>query len=76
MVITEANKFVAEVHDRMPVILEAADFEQWERGEVKDAAALMKSAGEDVLQKWPVSRIVNSSRASDDASLIQAVEVA
>jgi len=25
------NKFVAEVHDRMPVILEAKDFEQWER---------------------------------------------
>jgi putative SOS response-associated peptidase YedK len=44
MVITEPNKFVAEVHDRMPVILEANDFEQWERGDVKDAAALMKPA--------------------------------
>jgi putative SOS response-associated peptidase YedK len=51
MVITEANKFVAEVHDRMPVILETTDFEQWESGDVKDAAALMKPAGEDVLQK-------------------------
>jgi putative SOS response-associated peptidase YedK len=29
MVITEPNKFVAEVHDRMPVILEAKDFEPW-----------------------------------------------
>jgi putative SOS response-associated peptidase YedK len=47
MVITEPNKFVAEFHDRMPVILEAKDFEQWERGDVKDAAALMKPAGED-----------------------------
>jgi putative SOS response-associated peptidase YedK len=72
MVITEANKFVAEVHDRMPVILEAKDFEQWERGDVKDAAALMKPASEDVLQKWPVSKRVNSSRASDDdATLIE-----
>jgi putative SOS response-associated peptidase YedK len=71
MVITEANKVVAEVHDRMPVILEAADFEQWERGDVKDAAALMKPAGEDVLLKWPVSKRVNSSRTSDDdATLI------
>jgi putative SOS response-associated peptidase YedK len=51
MLITESNKFVAEVHDRMPVILEAGDFEQWERGDIKDAAALMKPAGEDVLQK-------------------------
>jgi SOS response associated peptidase (SRAP) len=31
MVLTEPNKFVAEMHDRMPVILEAKDFEQWER---------------------------------------------
>jgi putative SOS response-associated peptidase YedK len=66
MVITEPNKFVAEVHNRMPVILEAKDFEQWERGDAMDAAALMKSASEDVLQKWPVSKRVNSSRAPDD----------
>jgi hypothetical protein len=29
-------------------------------------AALMKPAGEDVLQKWPVSKRVHSSRTSDD----------
>jgi putative SOS response-associated peptidase YedK len=76
MVITEPNRFVAEVHDRMPVILEAKDFEQWEHGEVKDAGALMKPAEEDVLQKWPVSKRVNSSRASDDdATLIDRVEL-
>ena len=74
MVITEPNKFVADVHDRMPVILEARDFEQWERGDVKDASALMKPAGEDVLQKWQVSKRVNSSRASDeDATLIEKI---
>jgi putative SOS response-associated peptidase YedK len=53
MVITESNKLAAEIHDRMPVILEAKDLEQWECGDVKDAAALMKPAGEDVLQKRP-----------------------
>jgi putative SOS response-associated peptidase YedK len=42
MVITQSNKFVAGVHDRMPVMLEAKDFEQWEHGYVKDAAALMR----------------------------------
>jgi len=74
MVITEPNKFVADVHDRMPVILEAKDFEQWERGDVKDASALMKPTGEDVLQKWQVSKRVNSSRASDeDATLIEKI---
>jgi len=66
MVITEPNKFVAEVHDRMPVILEAKDFEQRERGDAEDAAALMKPADDEVLQRWPVSKRVNNSRASDD----------
>jgi putative SOS response-associated peptidase YedK len=71
MVITEPNQFAAQVHDRMPVILEAKDFEQWEKGDPKDAAALMKAADEDVLQRWPVSKRVNSSKApTDDASLI------
>ncbi len=71
MVITEPNKFAAEIHNRMPVILEAKDFEQWEKGSPKDAGALMKPAGEDVLQRWPVSKRVNSSKApTDDPSLI------
>jgi putative SOS response-associated peptidase YedK len=59
----------------MPVILEAKDFEQWERGDAKDTAALMNLAGENVLQKWPVSKRVNSSRApDDDASLIERLD--
>ena len=74
MVIGEPTKFVSEIHDRMPVILEPKDFEQWECGDMKDAAALMKPAGEDVLQKWPVSQRVNSSRTSgDDETLIERV---
>jgi putative SOS response-associated peptidase YedK len=55
----------------MPVILEAKDFEQWEYGDTKDAAALMKPADDDTLQRWPVSKRVNSSRAADDVTLIE-----
>jgi putative SOS response-associated peptidase YedK len=64
--ITESTKLVAEVHGHMPVILEPKNFEQWERGNLTDASALMKPAAEDLLQKWPVSKRVNSSRTSDD----------
>jgi putative SOS response-associated peptidase YedK len=32
MIITNANKFVGEVHDRMPVMLEPKDFEPWLSG--------------------------------------------
>ena len=76
MVITGANRFVSDIHDRMSVILEPKDFEMWERGDLKDAAALMKPAGEGLLQKWPVSKRVNSSRADgDDAKLIDKIEL-
>ncbi len=74
MVVTEPDRFAAEVHDRMPVILEAKDFEQWEKGNPKDAAALMKPANDDVLQRWPVSKRVNSSRAPDDDPSLIAIE--
>src|SRR5208282_5076339 len=34
MIITEPNDFVAEVHDRMPVLLTEKQFEPWLSGEV------------------------------------------
>ena len=75
MIVTEANQFVAELHDRMPVILEPEQFEPWLTG----AAGLdiLKPAANDVLQCWPVSQRVNSSKADkDDATLIDKVELA
>jgi putative SOS response-associated peptidase YedK len=33
MIITEPNELVAEVHDRMPVLLAEGDFEPWFRRE-------------------------------------------
>jgi putative SOS response-associated peptidase YedK len=63
MIITAPNDFVAEVHDRMPVILEQKDFEPWLR---EGGTALLKPSANDMLQKWPVSKRVNSSRAPDD----------
>ena len=75
MIVTEANDFVAEVHDRMPVILEPAKFDAW-----LDRSAgleLLKPATNDVLQKWPVSKRVNSSRTSDeDTTLLDRIELA
>ena len=69
MVITDANEFIAEIHDRMPVILEANQFEPWLSG--KAGVELLKPAANHVLQRWAVSKRVNSSRASDDdATLI------
>jgi putative SOS response-associated peptidase YedK len=69
MVITNANEFVADVHDRMPVVLEPDQFEPWLRG--RAGMEVLKPTANDVVQKWPVTKRVNSSRASDDdATLI------
>ena len=74
MIITEPNEFVAEVHDRMPVLLADKDFEPWLSGEA--GLEVLKPAPDDLLQRWPVSKRVNSSRApDDDPTLIEKISV-
>ena len=61
-----------DVHDRMPGLLAEKDFEPWLSGSAD--LELLKPAPDDLLQSWPVSRRVNSSRASDEeATLIDRV---
>jgi len=75
MVIAEPNAFVAEVHDRMPVLLRPDQFGAWLDGSA--GKEMLVPAAEDMLRKWPVSQRVNSSRASgDDPELIQPIELA
>jgi putative SOS response-associated peptidase YedK len=72
MIITEPNEFVAEVHDRMPVLLTEQQFDPWLSGEA--GVESLKPAPNNFLQKWPVSKRVNSSRADDDdATLIEKI---
>ena len=72
MIIGEPNRFVGEVRDRMPAILEPRQFEPWLSGEA--GLKLLKPAGEKVLNKHPVSKRVNRARTSDaDETLIEEV---
>jgi putative SOS response-associated peptidase YedK len=58
----------------MPVLLAEKDYEPWLSG--KAALELLNPAGEGVLQRWPVSKRVNSSRApNDDPTLIDKISV-
>lgn len=64
----------AKVHDRMPALLAEKDFEAWPDG--RRGIELLKRAAEDVLQRWPVSKRVNGSKApADDPTLIDSVAV-
>jgi putative SOS response-associated peptidase YedK len=66
MIIAQPNDFAAEIHDRMPVFLTDQQFAPWLSGEA--GAEYLKPAPNDYLQRWPVSKRVNSSKADADDS--------
>jgi putative SOS response-associated peptidase YedK len=61
---TQANDFLAKLHHRMPVILDAERAERWLAGDDK----LIDSAVRDCprLRAWPVDRRVNNARNEGD----------
>lgn len=59
---TEANGTMAPIHDRMPVILERDDWDDWLDAEIEVAVALMRPAADSVLLVRDVSPRVNSVR--------------
>jgi putative SOS response-associated peptidase YedK len=74
MIVGEPNEFAVDIHDRMPVFLSGDQFAPWLSGEA--GAEVLKPAPKDFLQRWPVSKRVNSSKAdADDATLIDPVEL-
>jgi putative SOS response-associated peptidase YedK len=68
-----SHRSVGRTH-RIPVLLDEIDFKPWLSG--KGGLELLKPAAEDVLQKWPVSKRLNSSRAPDeDPTLIDQISL-
>ena len=58
----------------MPVILERDNFDAWIRD---GSTGLLVPAADGTLQRWPVSKRVNSSRAdADDHTLIEPLSAA
>ena len=75
LITTRANSTMAEVHDRMPVILEPNDWDEWldpRNSDVAELAELLRPAAEGVLTMYEVSQRVNSVR-NKGADLIQPV---
>ena len=63
IIVTDANPFMKKLHDRMPVILDPKDYEQWLDPDNKDTAKLKQllvpETG-DGLTEWPVSHALNN----------------
>jgi putative SOS response-associated peptidase YedK len=59
VVTTAPSEFAAQFHDRMPLVLEMEDVEDWLRASPDHAAALMRPA-EDVLRERPLGKAINN----------------
>jgi putative SOS response-associated peptidase YedK len=65
IITTTPNELMEDIHNRMPVILDEKDFEQWLDREYKDTAKLKKLLVPYPAKKmkaYPVSTIVSNSR--------------
>jgi hypothetical protein len=74
IIVCDANDLVAPLHDRIPVILEPVHYESWldPATPAKEAKALLKPCTTELLQVYPVSRIVGSPK-NDVPDCIQPV---
>jgi putative SOS response-associated peptidase YedK len=74
IVTTDANKTVAEIHDRMPVILTSEQAEAWTYQDETDLDKLKKlllPAANDILVGTPVSDRANSVKNDDPSVLVE-----
>src|SRR5215472_511906 len=71
---TEPNSLVAEVHDRMPVIVRPEDYELWLDPGVVDArlSDCLRPCDARLMKKYPVSTRVNSPE-NDDLACAQEI---
>jgi putative SOS response-associated peptidase YedK len=77
IVTTTANRTLAAIHDRMPVIVPPAAFDLWLDSDTVDpttASALIAPARENLLEAFPVSTQVNRT-ANDNPKLVEEVSV-
>ena len=76
IVTTRANRLLADIHDRMPVIVPEEAFNLWldcANVDAITASALIAPAPEDLLEASPVSTAVNRT-ANDNAGLLEPVD--
>ena len=62
ILVTQANERISEIHDRMPVILDPADYDAWLDPTGREAARglpLLRSYPGERMRLWPVGSAVN-----------------
>jgi len=72
IITTTANELVAEIHDRMPVILPAEAYDHWLSPLDPDPRHLLVPFPSALMTCWPVSMRANKP-ANDDAGILEPV---
>ena len=75
IITTDANAVVQPIHDRMPVIVDRADWTVWLSDEavaVEELMSLIKPFNADTMQAWGVAHAVNKV-SNNDPSLLQPI---
>jgi putative SOS response-associated peptidase YedK len=62
IITTDANRQLASIQDRMPVIIERQDWPRWLGEADGDPGSLLRPTPEDVLRVWPVGKAVGNFR--------------
>jgi putative SOS response-associated peptidase YedK len=73
VITTDANEMVADIHDRMPVILAPRDYAR-SLGDEPDPRELMRPFPADLMRMWPISTRVNKPE-NDDAAIVEGAEL-
>jgi putative SOS response-associated peptidase YedK len=74
---TDPNELLAEIHNRMPVILHPEDYDEWLSREVQDAKRLqhlLRPFPAQEMKAYPVSTIVNNPRNEDPSCVAPVTE--
>ena len=74
IITTDANELVAEIHDRMPLILAPADYSRWLSDE-PDPGDLMRPFPAEPMRMWPISTRVNEPE-NDDPTIVEPIALA
>jgi putative SOS response-associated peptidase YedK len=64
IIVSGASEWMTPYHDRMPVLLQASDFDAWLNGTL--SADALKPAAESALREWCVTTQLNRTGFGDD----------
>jgi putative SOS response-associated peptidase YedK len=71
VITTDANELVAQIHNRMPLILAPGDYTRWLSDE-PDPRYLLRPFPAEPMRMWPISTRVNKPE-NDDPSIVEPI---